>query len=81
MSDRTDAIRSALADEWQTTSEIAEAAGYISCSRINPREAWVVLSSDAKFKLVEVKREGKKVYWRRRINGAGALEMDPRLEP
>lgn len=65
MSDRTDAIRNALADDWQTTSEIAEVAGYISCSRIAPKEAWIVLASDEKYKLVEVKREGKKVYWRK----------------
>lgn len=80
MSDKTDAIRSALADEWQTTGEIAEVAGYISCSKIRALDAWKVLSSDEKYRLVEVKREGKKVYWRKRCD-ASDLEMDTRLEP
>lgn len=81
MSDRTEAIRGALADEWQTTSEIAEVAGFIACTKIRAQEVWAVLSSDEKYRLVEARRVGKKVYWRKRIDSAQSMEMDWRLEP
>lgn len=80
MSDRTDAIRNALTDEWQSSGEIAELAGFVSCSRIRAQDVWAVLSSDAKYRLVEARRDGKNTYWRKRC-AAADLEMDRRLEP
>ena len=81
MSDRTDAIRSALTYEWQSSGEIAKIAGYISCSNIRSQDVWAVLSVDVKYRLVDSRCDGKKTYWRKHIDGVQALEMDRRLEP
>ena len=80
MSDRTDAIRGALTDEWQSSAEIAKVAGFVSCSTIRAQDVWEVLITDVKYKLVEARRDGKKTYWRKRC-GAAELEMDRRMEP
>lgn len=80
MSDRTDAIRGALTDEWQSSGEIAQLAGFISCSRIRSQDVWEVLITDVKYKLVEARRDGKKTYWRKHCDTSD-LEMDRRLEP
>ena len=80
MSDRTDAIRGALTDEWQSSAEIAELAGFVSCSRIRSQDVYEVLITDVKYKLVEARRDGKKMYWRKHCDTSD-LEMDRRLEP
>lgn len=80
MSDRTDAIRSVLSEEWQSSGEIAKLAGFISCSRIRAQDVWEVLITDVKYKLVESRRDGKKTYWRKHCDTSD-LEMDRRLEP
>lgn len=80
MSDRTDAIRSVLSEEWQSSGEIAKLAGFISCSRIRSQDVWEVLITDVKYKLVEARRDGKKTYWRKHCDTSD-LEMDRRLEP